>query len=402
LVSELIDKTQEKLNAYKGQNIDDLTQEVQQSLNALSLEYDNYILKIDELKKNRNLYHIQKTKKESTVLFKKELLERFELLRKHYLSDLERLKFISEGNFLLNQLSSVSCPICGSELKDEHINCLIKYEEENVLLETASQSEVHKISLKLDELNETINNLKSEIGNNTGLIAKLGVKISESDAEIEKNLAPVTATLRQRINHLFQEKGRLAEYNRLRDQITSYMHQINELNELMKSRSKQNKQSISINKSSIDRFCEIVDNTLKEWKFPGITSIVFDEKYDSFDLLINNNKRKSNGKGIRAITYSSFIVSLMKYCHERSFPHSYNIVFDSPLTTFKEGDKTADSKDSIAEEIEESFFQSLAQLKPDFQIIILDNKEPPLELREKINYVHFSGKLGVGRPGFFG
>ncbi len=401
LIKELIEKTQDKLGDYKNQNVDDLTKIVNENIDSLSLEYSEQIKKIDELKTKRNQYHVQKTKKESMILFKKELLERFELLKKHYLSDLERLTFISEGNFLLNQLNSVSCPICGTALKDEHLNHLIKYEDENVLLEQASKSELRKISLKLEELTAAIETLKIEIKQNDDAVQKLAGRISTSDAELTRNLTPITATLKQRINSLFIEKQRLAEYNRLREQITSYQHQINDLNQQLKNRTKQNKGSLAINKGSLDRFCQIAEDTLRKWQFPGLTTVTFDTKHDTFDLIISGRKRSSHGKGIRAISYTAFLLSLLRYVYERNTPYSYNIVLDSPLTTFKDKDVSSESGDKISQETEDAFFNDLSNLPLGVQIIILDNKEPPLDLRDKITYHHFSGKEGVGRPGFF-
>jgi len=397
-LKDLIFKNQKRLDAYKGQNTDDLRRNIDQSLDALTLEYNDYIIKIDELKKKRNLYHIQRTTKESAILFKKELVERFELLEKHYLSDLERLQFISEGNHLITQLNNVNCPVCGSHLDEHHIDCLIKYQENNISFENASNSEIKKIALKLDELKESINVLKGEIAKETLLVFKLNDRVKNADIELAKNLSPVTSTLRERINTLFNEKKRLEEYDRLRDQITNYTHQIKELDDQLKLKNKQNNRSVSINKTALNKFCEIVEKTLNSWKYPDITSLTFDARNDPFDIVINSNNRGSSGKGIRAITYSAFIISLMEFCYDKQRPHSYNILIDSPLTTFKEKDK---AEEAINKETEDSFFYELSAINQYFQIIILDNKEPPSSIISRINYVHFSGEKGIGRQGFF-
>jgi hypothetical protein len=404
LVKELLDRTQEKLNAYKGENTEDLKKLVTVQLDSLNLEYNDYLQRIDAMKKSRNLFGAQKTKKESELLFKKELLERFSLLHKHYLSDLERLRFIAEGNFLLEQLNNITCPLCGSEITKDHLDCLTQYGKNNNNLEQATKTEVEKIALKLSEIELTTSGLKAEIEKTTKTIKVLTEKIVKTDAEIAQSLTPVTTTLKERINGLFRERSRLDEYNRLRDQVTVYTHQINELNQSLKTKTSQNKESIEMNKASINKFCRVVDTTLQEWKFPDVTNVSFDSNYPVFDIKINNTPRASNGKGYRAITYSAFLVSLMKYCKTHNRPYSYNLVLDSALTTFKDRDRTdvqEGSDASITTETEYAFFENLSQLKKNFQIILLDNKEPTENLKDGINFIHFSGQEGIGRKGFF-
>lgn len=104
------------------------------------------------------------------------MLDRFSLLQKHYLSDLDRLQFISEGNFLLNQLNNTTCPFCGTEINDSHLDCLIQYEKGNVNLELAIKSEAEKINLKLKEINLTIVNLKSESDKIRSIVNQLDQK----------------------------------------------------------------------------------------------------------------------------------------------------------------------------------------------------------------------------------
>jgi len=119
-----------------------------------------------------------------------------------------------------------------------------------------------------------------------------------------------------------------------------------------------------------------------------------------FDIRINNNSRASNGKGYRAITYTAFLFGLLQYClsEERNYP--YFLILDSPLTTFKELD-SASPDESVGEGVERAFYQNLAGQTGQYQILILENKEPDQDLTGKMNYVHFSGESGEGRQGFF-
>ena len=63
-------------------------------------------------------------------------------------------------------------------------------------------------------------------------------------------------------------------------------------------------------------------------------------------------------------------------------------MIDSPLTTYKKGQPR---EASIDPGVEAAFWQSLAVLTPDFQIVVLDNKEPPANVVSTIKYERFAG-----------
>lgn len=71
----------------------------------------------EEMKRRRVAWEaVQRAR--SRLLVISQLQERFALLRSHYHSDLERMTFITEGDFYLAQLGAPSCPYCGGELDD--------------------------------------------------------------------------------------------------------------------------------------------------------------------------------------------------------------------------------------------------------------------------------------------
>ncbi|MCY7949363.1 hypothetical protein [Bacillus inaquosorum] len=52
-------------------------------------------------------------------------------------------------------------------------------------------------------------------------------------------------------------------------------------------------------------------------------------------------------------------------------------------------------------DIQSAFFEDFTSLHKDMQIIILENKEPKEEVKEKINYKEFTKDEKEGRYGFF-
>lgn len=67
----------------------------------------------------------------------------------------------------------------------------------------------------------------------------------------------------------------------------------------------------------------------------------------------------------------------MEYCINKDLPHPKVIILDSPLTTYKEGDKKDEGETNvITEEVKQSFYRYLSKMKDKAQIIIFDNAEP--------------------------
>jgi hypothetical protein len=126
-------------------------------------------------------------------------------------------------------------------------------------------------------------------------------------------------------------------------------------------------------------------------------AISWDNQPKEFDIRINNSPRATNGKGYRAITYTSFLYGLMQYALSKERSHPGFMVFDSPLTTFKERAGIDLSEEQVSQNVEQAFFNSLAKTEIGQQVIVL---EPDLTISRKMNYVHFSGQTNVGRRAF--
>lgn len=401
LIKELIERTQRKLDKYKGLNVEQLEKDLETQYERLNLEYRTSLVEIDLLRNKKAEYFKNIEKLESKRLFNKELLQRFDLLNKHYVTDQKRLQFILEGSFLLNQLNNISCPICGSEMNESHNDHLAQIETSNANLEISLNKELDKINLKQKELSQTIVTIQTDLEKQNKSLSKIKTKINEIDDSLNNSLAPVTKTLRERLQILSANKLELENYKSLKTDIQIYNNQLNDFNNLGSKKIENTEILVAKHDQAFGEFCTIVEQVLNEWQYPNITSLTFDRKFNSFDLKINNSPRSSNGKGYRAITYSAFLYSILRYCKIKSRNHPRLLILDSPLTTFKERDEVGIIDDSVGKNVEYNFFDSLSKIQTGEQIIILENKEPGINLSQKIKYIHFSGQTGVGRNGFF-
>jgi len=100
------------------------------------------------------------------------------------------------------------------------------------------------------------------------------------------------------------------------------------------------------------------------------------------------------------------MIAVLLFCLKHNLKHPSFLVLDSPLTQYKERDvgrNSGDREERIPEEIQNRFYESLANLKDinKVQIVVIENKDPPEDIKGKINYVHFSKNEKVGRYGFY-
>jgi len=68
---------------------------------------------------------------------------------------------------------------------------------------------------------------------------------------------------------------------------------------------------------------------------------------------------------------------------------------DSPLVTYREPDE------DIGDGVKYAFYQHLATNLGDTQVIILENEEPPQELKESIAFTGFTKNRTIDRYGLF-
>ena len=396
---EFIEKRIERLSFQ----INELTQ-VQKPINRISVERDlnrledeakNLDLVINNLSTTRNNIYQNLEKTKSSILFIQELLDRMELLRSHYKSDSNRLSFIDEGQILLSQLKSVNCPLCNGEIDSEKLQEI----DENISIKKSINSERKKINLKLTDLNSTVNENKKEL---IRLDSELQIDYSEFEninKEICDSLNPKLDSIREKISNIKEYYTQKSKYDLFIKDLELYNSEYNNINRLLKL--KRISETIEeIDEVIMKPFIEILKSTLKDWKYPNTEFIKFDSNPKVFDFVLTSKGRSSFGKGMRAISYTAVIYSLIQYCIDKNIPFTRNLIIDSPLTTYH-GKEQKTNEDEIDVNIEHSFFKHFAHKGLDFQFIMFDNKVPPIDVIKNIHYIEFTGEIGNNRFGFF-
>ncbi len=375
------------------------TEEINLKISTLLEKLEVSTNRIEELSSKRETFFKKLQTIKSEHLQTTEILQRFYLLRDHYKNDLNRLNFILEGEFLFKQLITKDCPVCGTHMDEEHLKCLANNKENKAIGESV-KIEGQKIELKLEDLIATIKTTEIEKNKNEELIYSIGNELELVNSELNSELLPLQRNFQSQISQLLNYSKIENEILTAQKDITNLFFDKEQLNRALQNKSKPELAKVDLGYSVLKTFCNHVELFLKSWKFPGLTSVEFNESHKTFDLSISNRGRNSHGKGVRALSYTAFTFGLLDYCINNAKPHSGFIVLDSPLTTYHNNQKR-ESGDEIAPDMQEMFFRSLTSIKEDRQIILLDNKIPPTDVADKINFILFSNDKNSLRKGFF-
>ena len=325
-----------------------------------------------------------------------QLNKRFALLKEHYASDLERLTFLGESDHFLAQLGEGHCPICG-QLLDDHTAEQIANESENTTsIQEASNVEKAKIRKLIDELETTLQALSSEASELVAGIEGATSSIKDLGRRVQENLEPDASVAKEELSMLVAKRIEVEQRLERRNRLTYLRTQREELGK--KPTKKQIEEGTDIAPSAgvtKERriFCDGLEARLRTWRFPKVGTVEFEKQKNAFDIVVNGQNRTSRGKGVRALLHSAFTMTLMYHAFVR---HSKLVMLDSPLTSFKDKDRV-----NVEDDVQLAFYEDLVQTSDDVQIILLENKEPPKQLRDQMNYVHFSGNESFGRYGFY-
>lgn len=322
------------------------------------------------------------------------LLQRFGLLERHYVSDIDRLKGIEEGGTLFDILGKAPCPLCGAA-PEYHREEECGGDPSAVV--AAARAEIDKIGVLRIELIDTIKELGREAQRFDRRLPQIEEELRSVTTEIEEMVAPKLTHLRSSYAEISDKKGQVREAASLLETIRD----IEERRTLLEKQESENGSSVAsgdLPSAVADDFSRTVEAVLKAWHFPEAERIHFDQKRR--DLVIGGKLRTARGKGLRAITHSAFTVALLEYCRMNQRPHPGFVVLDSPLLAYREPESEED-KVLAGTDLAEQFYSYLAALPSDRQIIIVENRDPPDSLGKSSQVVMFSKNPGSGRYGYF-
>jgi hypothetical protein len=323
------------------------------------------------------------------------MLERFRLLDRHYMSDIERLRAIEEGGTLFSILGAGYCPLCGAAPVHHRADTECNGNTDAVV--QAARMEIAKIEVLRTELAATVESLEREGANfdrrMPTVVRELGL-ISES---VEELIAPKLSTLRKSYSDFADKRAEVREALGLYATVQDMERRRADLEKGAEDDKSEALASVDLPTTVTHSFAKAVEGILADWHFPEAGDVYFDSK--TRDLVIAGKSRSAFGKGLRAITHAAFTLGLLVFCRARQTPHTGFVVIDSPLLAYREPDGTED--DLTGTDLQEQFYAYLEALPTDTQVIVVENTDPPDAIMKREQSLMFGKNPHHGRYGLF-
>lgn len=389
LIRKLLDESSKELDKMglrlgEGE-VRQATEDISKELEGLNAETSSEQDALNDLETQRRSLWEDYNRARSELAVLSELHTRFSLLNNQYRSDLARLEAISEAGFRLAQMPEERCPICGA-LPEHHQYDHIKDTPPEELA-MSCEKEAFKIGGLIKDLSETIRSNDSQITIKTEYAQRTLTELTAANNDIKNRLEPRFQAFATRIRELTDKQPVFLRALYLYKSVEDFRAQLDVLsNEMLQTPDKDAFPNLGV--AEIEEFCKEVEAILREWKFPNLDRVTFSEFDD--DIIISGQKRRSHGKGVRAITHTAFNLGLLRFCRKRSMPHPGLLVVDSPLVVYRQADdQEIDPKDEdFSTDVKEAFYRSLSAAIG-IQMIICENDDPPAGLIA--NIIHFTG-----------
>lgn len=333
-------------------------------------------------------------KVDSLLITNQEMLKRFYLLEEQYKNDKKRLLFLIEGEHYFSLLNFEQCPECNQKVDYSNRECDHQINE----VKHSYTIELEKITKHLVDLRATIVSMEEEKQFYSLEMDQLRTRFQIISMELDEQLTPKNEKLKKEIQDLLRRQKASEVVLQRKNTLNKMLNHKKQLIDLLVDDKEDVKDDMKVHinlETYLEELCEDIKYYLSGWNYPGYTKIEFDEIEK--DIVISDKPRRTYGKGYRSIAYSAFILGVMKYCIENGLPHPRNVILDSPITSYKEGDS---EEEKTSTDLQDNFFEFLVECENESQVIIFENKRPPLDTHGKINLVEFTKNENMGRYGF--
>jgi hypothetical protein len=269
----------------------------------------------------------------------------------------------------------------------------------------ATLREIAKIQGERDDLRNTVASVRAELDASEQEILWISAQIGVAENSLSQ-ARPDEAASRKLYEERTEVRDSVRETLELFRQRDKLQVRLSQLSASIPRGRGDDKLSVGIDGPTGHALAAKVQEVLSAWQFPSNPTVSFND--DTQDIRLNGKPRAANGKGVRAILHAASKVAALLLCQEKDLPHPGFVVLDTPLLTYREplknpkyGDLADDEAALKATSLHEAFYQHLISLKDRAQILVLENADPPLSLREDMNIITFTGEGGNDRFGLF-
>ena len=372
---------QNQENELKSKEIEASPEELEKKISELLSEIDYTNSEINGILLKSKEIGCQIFELEDTIAQKQMLQNRYNALQSMYRSDLKRLTFMVEGEIRKKDFVSKEtrkCPFCDNDLPEEKTPSCID----------AATLEIEKLKPKMADLKSVQKSLKNEINYIEEERDELKSVMADLEKQVQQELQPKVDELRKSMadyaialaNHSSLAVLESAQ-NKIRDNLTEF-----------KSKSETPKFTINeyFDDTFMERFHKIIDNLLLACKYDGFRESYFDLK--TFDVVINNTQKKSQGQGYRAFINVILSMAIQEYLKKYGVYRPNIFVMDSPILSLKED---VDASEQASDSMKASLFKYFINNPCAEQIIIIENEIP------KIDYTGVNKRQFTTKEGFW-
>lgn len=389
LYNELILQLNRELKDIDYKKVDNQIKKLDENIEKFKGESSNLSEELKALNTLKNNLRVEIDKDKGDLINLNEILYRSGILEQQYSSDIQRLKASIEFENFLPKGNTSSCPVCDNEIKIE-----INTEE----LKLGIKKELQKIELLISELTksqETFHaekqSIEDKVKENQLTHQQIILKI---ETDVDRKLKEITAEASIFIN----KKEELSRIKTLKDRLDNYMIEKNKIQKFIEN-NKQTKKDTIYEELTTDIVTPIlieIQKILLEMNFKNMETINIGFSEEVLDFVIDDKGRGTFGKGYRAILYAVFIVSLLQYFRTTNYQIGLAVI-DSPLNPYKPKDNNLEGK--IDTDLAENFYRYLFENIKEEQVIVIENKDVPVDIVNKIKFLEFHEGNGFLRGG---
>lgn len=324
------------------------------------------------------------------------LLQRFDLLDQHYELDLGRLEAIAVSGAVFGALHPGPCPFCGAPPEAQAHESVCDVDPEKIV--TAAKAEIERIGALRNGLVETKQRLIAE-GDQLKDRSSQAVTEQSRVSRVSQEMATLLRERRRGIGDLDREAQQLRLQLKDADVVAELTAELAMFDGAITAGEQQSGAGASAGLPTAEttEFALELEEILRAWDFPGSDRVAWEDT--KTDVIIGSRRRADQGKGLRAITCSAFLLALLKRCLDKARPHLGLLVLDLPLLAYWKPEGEEDNLSGT--HVDEYFYRWAGTLPSNSQVIVIENRPLPDWASEVAHVVRFTKNKGSGRYGLF-
>lgn len=314
------------------------------------------------------------------------LKERFIHLKSLYESDINRLKFIVEGEGKIESYKAETCPFCESELstppKDPHYREAAKAELE------ATRNRIYGVYDAEMDVDEDIQNLSSQIQE---LESKRTNVLNLIQQAYQPKLAELKGILKssERVTQLKQEIASREEIlKNLEDDLGD--------TETLYAKVDEYNAKAFFDRKLFNALSNDVEDAIRECNYPDFASARISDA--TFDVVVNGKPKSMEGEGFQAYLNSIFAFTLMDFLSSNGKYPIGLLLLEAPILSLKEKEDRVDKPASGT--MKNALFRYMLDNCGSRQLIIVENEIPEGIDYDSVNLIEFTRSKEHGRYGF--